>query len=259
MIFGMPTLIQLHSVEENAALAKRLHLQFIELNMNLPYCTPDALKRADLMNISKEFGIHFSFHADENLFICDFNPRIADAHLNTMLEAIDFSLSNQIPLINFHMSPGVYFTLPDGKRYLFEEYRCHYIQRIIRFRDACEKAARGKVFLCIENTGLSQPFIREGMEILLASPIFQLTWDIGHDYSAGNIDHPFIMQHLDRLFHMHIHGAIGKKNHLPLTESHLNWRETLKIGRPHRAVIEVKTPQFLMESVEALEAFTGGI
>ena len=64
MIFGMPTLMQLHSVEENAALAKRLHLQFIELNMNLPYCTLDALKRADLMNISKEFGIHFSFHAD---------------------------------------------------------------------------------------------------------------------------------------------------------------------------------------------------
>jgi len=36
MQYGMPTLIETNSIEECAALCKELHLDFIELNMNLP-------------------------------------------------------------------------------------------------------------------------------------------------------------------------------------------------------------------------------
>ncbi|MBE5787833.1 MAG: sugar phosphate isomerase/epimerase [Clostridiales bacterium] len=257
MIFGMPTLIECQSIEENAALARRLGLQFIELNMNLPYCTLGALKKADLQKIGQEFGIHFTLHADENLFFCDFNERVASAHLETMLDTIVFCKSLHIPLINFHMSPGVYFTLPNGKQYLFDIYSDHYMHCIHRFRDACEKAAGDSVALCIENTGHDLPFLQKGMEALLSSPAFHLTWDIGHDYSAGNADRPFIMEHLHRLRHMHIHGAAGKKNHLSLKGSKLNWKECLETGRPERAVIEVKTAQFLAESVSILSAEGG--
>ena len=37
--FGMPTLIELNSIKENVELCKELNLNFIELNMNMPYCT----------------------------------------------------------------------------------------------------------------------------------------------------------------------------------------------------------------------------
>ena len=36
MEFGMPTLLALESLEENAALCARLRLAFVEINMNLP-------------------------------------------------------------------------------------------------------------------------------------------------------------------------------------------------------------------------------
>ena len=36
--FGMPTLIELNSIKENVELCKELNLNFIELNMNMPYC-----------------------------------------------------------------------------------------------------------------------------------------------------------------------------------------------------------------------------
>ena len=252
MIFGMPTLLECPSIEENAALARHLGLQFIELNMNLPCCTLDALQRTNLKKIARTYGVQFTLHADENLFFCDFNQRVARAHLDTMLDTIALCRENEIPLINFHMSPGVYFTLPGGKQYLFELYSDHYMRAIHHFRQACEKAAGDAVALCIENTGLTQPFIRTGIEALLSSPAFFLTWDIGHDYSAGNADRPFLMQHLDKLRHLHIHGAAGKQNHLSLRESQLDWRSCLQIGVPQRAVIEVKTAQALAESAAVL-------
>lgn len=258
MEFGMPTLMEFHSLAENCALAQRLGLHFVELNMNLPYCTVEALSRADLNALARQYDIYFTLHADENLFFCDFNNRIASAHLATMLDAIALCNACNIPLINFHMSPGVYFTLPDGKYYLFNEYKEQYFQRLMLFRNTCEKAAGNQTALCIENTGLTQGFILEGMEALLASPAFHLTWDIGHDFSAGNADQPFILSHLQRVVHMHIHGASGKKNHLSLTDGELDWRARLSLACPRRAVIEVKTAQFLAQSVEALASFTGG-
>lgn len=36
MLFGMPTLTENKSIEESVALCKKPHLDFIELNMNLP-------------------------------------------------------------------------------------------------------------------------------------------------------------------------------------------------------------------------------
>ena len=255
MIFGMPALIEFTSIEENAALARRLDLQFVELNMNLPYCTLEALQEADLSAIAHRYGIQFTIHADENLFFCDFNIRVADAHLQTMLDTIFLCRREHIPLINFHMSTGVYFSLPDGKHYLFQQYQDYYMQRIALFRDRCSQAAGDDVSLCIENTGLNQGFIQKGMDTLLAGPAFQLTWDIGHNYCAGTIDSPFIMAHKHRLQHMHIHGAIGKQCHLPLSSSQLDWQQALIEGQPLRAVIEVKTAQALTESVCTLRAW----
>ena len=38
MKVGMPLLYELKSVEENIELAKKLNLDFVELNLNYPYC-----------------------------------------------------------------------------------------------------------------------------------------------------------------------------------------------------------------------------
>ena len=59
---------------------------------------------------------------------------------------------------------------------------------------------------------------------------------------------------MDRLSHMHLHDAAGRKNHLPLGAGELNWREKIALAQAHgaRAVVEVKTPAALHDSVKAL-------
>lgn len=122
MIFGMPSLACFRSIEENLAFASQLGLDFVELNMNLPFCTVQALQEENLRALCEKYGVFLTLHADENLFFCDFNHLVADAHLQTMLDTISLCRENDIPLINFHMSEGVHFSLPGRKLYLFEEY-----------------------------------------------------------------------------------------------------------------------------------------
>ena len=45
MQFGMPTLIENHTLEENAALCESLGLSFVELNMNFPEYQVDRLEQ----------------------------------------------------------------------------------------------------------------------------------------------------------------------------------------------------------------------
>jgi len=43
MDFGMPYLLEMHSIDECCALAHELGLQFVELNANFPDCQLDRL------------------------------------------------------------------------------------------------------------------------------------------------------------------------------------------------------------------------
>ena len=73
-------------------------------------------------------------------------------------------------------------------------------------------------------------------------------------HGADYIDAPFCAAHMDRLTHMHLHDAVGRKNHLPLGEGELDWREKIALAGTHnaRAVVEVKTPSALRDSVKRL-------
>ncbi len=246
---GIPTLIECSSMEQAAELAHALHFQFVELNMNLPYCTLENLQKADLKGLMDAYQVYFTVHADENLFFCDLSERVARAHLDNMLDTIAICLEHGLPLINFHMSKGIYFTLPKEKVYLFDKYPDVYYHRLDTFREKCEKAAKGKVMLCIENTGLDLSFVHDGVDRLLSSPAFSLTWDIGHDYSAGNADRDFLLQRNQRIRHMHFHDAIGKACHLPLGSGDMKLTEYLENAKPERMVVEVKTVEGLHQSL----------
>lgn len=57
MFFGMPTLIELNTVEDCAALCKELGLQFVELNMNLPQCQLNRIDVPYFKEIAEKYGI----------------------------------------------------------------------------------------------------------------------------------------------------------------------------------------------------------
>lgn len=256
----MPTLIELNGLNENARLCRQLGLRFVELNMNLPeYADLARMQRRDLRAWMRD-SVYFTLHLDERMDACDFNPHVAGAYLSTLRAALELAGETDMPILNLHLNPGVYFTLPDKKVYLYEKYEAHYLSAMEKLRATVEACAPENTMVCIENTDGYTSFMRKGIDLLLQSPHFGLTLDTGHMHCVNDRDADVYDVHRDCLKHMHLHDAVRAlgKNHLPLGEGELDIRRKLCLAWESgcRAVIEVKTAQALCDSVSRLPQWT---
>ena len=130
--FGMPTLIENRTLEENISLCRSLGLQFIELNMNFPEYQTDRLEAVDsLLSAAEQAGIYYTVHLDENMNIADFNRLVSDAYLETVRRSIEtarkflclrdrFGDRSQPLTLNMHMNHGIFISLPDRKVQMYE-------------------------------------------------------------------------------------------------------------------------------------------
>jgi Xylose isomerase-like TIM barrel. len=256
MDFGMPILIENKSLEKNVDLCRELELQFVELNMNLPEYQIEKLENtAYFRAIAEQAGIYFTIHLDENLDIANFNPMISDAYMETVRRTIYIAEKLCVPVLNMHMNHGIHFTLPDYKVQLFEEYFDIYMESFHKFKEICEKQAEGtNIHICIENTNGFREYEKAAIEDMLKSSMFSLTWDIGHSHACKNIDEPFIMKHEDKLYHFHIHDAVGEKDHLICGTGEIDFKQRLSVAKNHncRCVTETKTVNALRQSVKWL-------
>lgn len=254
MDFGMPSLTELKNLEACAALCKELGLRFIELNMNLPEYQADRIDAGVFAEVAERFGLYYTVHFDENLNPFDFNDLVADAYKETVLRTIDLAKRLRIPVLNMHLSKGVYFTLPDRKVFLFDEYSENYMSKVADFRDICQKAINGAdIKICIENADgyWSLTHISKSTDLLIGSDAFALTFDTGHNAFSDGADEAFIQKRADKLFHMHLHDAVGHRSHLPLGTGALELTKYLHLADRHncRVVLETKTVSGLSESV----------
>lgn len=256
MYFGMPTLIELPDIEDCAKLCNEFGLQFIEFNMCLPQFQIETLDIQKLSDISNKYNIFYTIHLDDTNTPCDFNPKIAEAYRNTVIETISIAKQLNIPILNMHLSLGTHFTLPHKKVLLFEEYKDTYYDNLIVFRDECQNSIGDSgIKICIENTRTFSHILgQESLSILLKSPVFAVTFDTGHDGSNNFTQRPVIDKHIDRLTHMHLHDAIARehRDHLVFGDGELNINDYLNLARAHncRVVIEVKTVEGLKRSVK---------
>ncbi|MBE5926267.1 MAG: sugar phosphate isomerase/epimerase [Lachnospiraceae bacterium] len=253
MDFGMPTLIENNTLEDNVKLCKELGLKFVELNMNLPEYQVEKLENVEyLKQIANNNNIYFTIHLDENLNIADFNDAVAEAYLNTVKRTIKVAKELGVPVLNMHMNHGVYFTLPDKRVMLFDKYFDEYINRFKEFKHMCEDAiGDSDIAICIENTDGFKEYEKYVIDMLLESDKFGLTWDIGHSHGVDDIDELFIMKNKRKLKHFHIHDAVGRKNHLTLGTGEVDLCKRMELARKShsRCVIETKTIEALRESV----------
>jgi sugar phosphate isomerase/epimerase len=251
---GIPSMIELTTVEESLALCKELGLSFFELNNNFPQYQPNALQPEELIRLSKKYGVSYTFHFDDNMSIADFNPYVAEGYRQTVLDVIELAKTVGIPVLNMHLFKGAYYTMPQKRIFFFEAYEEEYLKNIKLFRDLCEKAiGDSNIIICVENTDGFTEFQKKGLEILLESPVFGLTLDIGHNHCAGYVDEPFYEKHIHRLHHMHIHDcAGGKKDHQALGTGELNLQKYFALAEEHSCtvVLETKTIAGLRQSVE---------
>ena len=255
MYWGIPTLIENNSIEESISLCKELNFDFVELNMNLPQYQLENIDVKKLNRLKAENKIFYTIHLDENLNTSDFNRYIANAYLKTVLDTIEIAKILDVKIINMHLSKGVYFTLPDKKVYLFEQYKENYLKSIIKFRNAVEKVLKdNKIKICIENTNGYTDFQIKAIDILLQSPVFGLTLDVGHSHCVGNIDEKVILERENRLHHIHLHDAKGSKDHMTLGTGNVNIEKYIELAKKHHCtvVLETKTIDALRKSVEWL-------
>ena len=262
MHFGMPALLECLSLEENLLLCSSLGLDFVELNMNLPEYQLDQLDADAARRLFQRFGKYPTIHLEENLNAADFNTAVAGAYLHTVLGTIALAKEIETPIITMHMAEGVYFTLPDRKEYLFGRYITRYLDSLRRFRDASSAALDGSgILLCVENCGAYRDFQREGIDVLLESPRFALTYDAGHDFCDAHENKAFILSRGERLRHLHLHDAgrhdgAGPRCHLALGTGEIDIAETLALAEKYgcRTVLEIKTTTALRQSVEYLQS-----
>lgn len=269
MQFGMPTLIENHTLEENAALCEALGLRFIELNMNFPEYQVDRLEQTDeLVRIAEQHHLYYTVHLDENLNIADFNPLVTKAYLETVRRTI-LAAKALLPLrdrygdpaqpltLNMHMHHGIYITLPDRKVQMYERNFETYMQSFAVFRSLCEEwIGDSSIMMAVENTDGFRDYEKKAIAYLLESPKFGLTWDIGHSKAIREADVSFLMEHQDKLIHFHIHDGTETppRNHLALGDGEIDLDARLKLAaeRNARCVLETKTISALKQSVRWL-------
>lgn len=256
ILYGMPSLIEFDNLVQDAEFCRNLGLDFIELNMNMPEFQIEDMDINKLCKMQEEYDIFFTFHLPEDLDIASFNTKVKKAYLDIVKETIYAAEVLESPVINMHMNPGIHFKMPDSKVYLFEKYKAAYYKNLEKFMELAQANIKGdKLKISIENTGIyNRGYITDAVSFLLKSNKFSLTYDIGHDYSSGNLDRNFIYNNIDRLKHMHIHDAIGKRNHLPLFTGEIDINEKLNLAEETEStcVIEVKKSKDLIYSVKEL-------
>ena len=264
--FGMPTLIENRTLQENAALCSCLGLKFIELNMNYPEYQINCLEQTDVfLETAGRAGIYYTIHLDENLDIADFNPLVSKAYLETVRRTIEAAkrllpLKNQFgdpaqPLVlNMHMNHGIHITIPERKVQMYERDFDIYMRSFTEFRSLCEGwIDNGDIRISIENTDGFRNYEKNAVDFLLESPVFSLTWDIGHSKAIHEKDVPFILKHQDHLVHFHIHDGTEAppRNHLSLGDGEIDLEDRLKLAESlnARCVLETKTAEALSRSV----------
>ena len=269
--FGMPTLIENRTLEDNTALCGSLGLRFVELNMNFPEYQADRLEDTDrLLRAAETAGVYYTIHLDENLNIADFNRLVSEAYLETVRRTVEtakrllplrgqYGDGSQPLIVNMHMNHGIHITLPDRKVQMYDRDFETYMKSFAVFRARCEDWIGGSgIMIAVENTDGFREYEKKAVEYLLESPVFGLTWDIGHSRAAGEKDVPFLLEHRERLAHFHIHDGTENPpaNHLALGDGEINLEERLRLAeaRNARCVLETKTVAALKKSVAWLAA-----
>ena len=199
--YGMPTLIENRTLQENIDLCIRLGLRFIELNMNFPEYQVDRLEETgSFLDAADAAGIYYTIHLDENLNIADFNRLVTDAYLETVRRTVEvakrllplrdkYGDASQPLTINMHMHHGIFITLPDRKVQMYDRNKDRYLEDCRRFRDLCGSwIGDAPVLVTVENTDGFRGYEQEAIDLFLESPRFGLTWDDGPYFQQVNAD-----------------------------------------------------------------------
>lgn len=244
----MPILVEFHSLSENIDLCKKLNLDFIELNLDIPYCFIDRLDTNSLKNNN------FTIHLSEKFDVGELNNSLRNFYLNEIEKIISFGTKYNIFKYNLHLDPGIHFSLPDKKIFIYEEYIDDYLRA---YEDSCnilsKIANKYNDTILFENVKV-ESYTLKVIDIIAKYDNLFFTLDLGHNIRYGNLAKEKFMQYSDKIKHIHLHDFNGSKDHQELFTGLLNVKEELNFCKQHNldVLIEVKRKEELINSVNKL-------
>lgn len=244
----MPILVEFHSLSENIDLCKKLDLDFIELNLDIPYCFIDRLDTNSLKNNN------FTIHLSEKFDVGELNNSLRNFYLNEIEKIISFGTKYNIFKYNLHLDPGIHFSLPDKKIFIYEEYIDDYLRV---YEDSCnilsKIANKYNATILFENVKV-ESYTLKVIDLIAKYDNLFFTLDLGHNIRYGNLAKEKFMQYSNKIKHIHLHDFNGSKDHQELFTGLLNVKEELNFCKQHNldVLIEVKRKEELINSVNKL-------
>ncbi len=246
MKYGMPTLMEFDNILENVQFAQDNNLDFIELNMDLPYNL--EIDKIDL----KKYKMEFTMHLSEKLNVADLNDFMRKNYLKEAIRQIKLGIKNNIKKYNLHIDSGVYFTLPDGKFFLNEKYLKLYCQELNKSCRVLNKLAQEyNIEINFENTKIYS-FTYEAIKIINKYKYLGFTLDIGHNEKNGNKAYP-IFKETNKIRHIHLHDYDDKSDHLEIGKGNIDFNLYNDVLKNNYIVIEVKLKNELANSIKKVK------
>lgn len=256
MKYGMPSLIEFRTIEEHARFCSENGLDFYEINLAFPWFQSDKIDADDLLRIKKKYGIDYTVHFHDEINPFDFCPEMRAGCLKNVEYVIGLARSIGAKRINMHLLNGTYSAVKGEKIYAYGLCEDEYLKYVKEFIALVESEMKGMdCIFCIENTSGYRFYHKHAVELMLSSPVFGLTFDIGHNYKASEDDESFILSHADRLRHFHIHDVTAKSNHVALGTGVLDVDRYLEMADKYDCpvVIEVKESTSLRDSLDYMK------
>ena len=251
----MPTLVEYNDINQNVELCKHLGTNFIELNLNLPYCLPENLPADKLLEISNKHNIFFTIHFPEEIDFASPFSSIREANLLLFQDIYHWATSFQAHLINIHLRSGVYFTLPDRKVWINDTCVEKTLKDFQKSMNSISNSVKSNfIKISFENES-TNTYVSNAFKTLLKFNNINFTWDVGHDASSGFALKSFFEEHSDRVAHMHIHDFIDSRNHKELFTGNLDVPYYFNFAKENNAtiVIETKTSKTLKSSLDKIK------
>lgn len=257
MKIGMPALVEYNKLDDLVSLCLKLNLDFIELNMNLPYNFIENIDPKELRKITEETNIEFTMHMPDGADLGVFYKSVREGYISLFNDTIDWSEEAGVKLLNLHIIEGAKMTLPERKVYIYEQYGEEFQNNFVKsISILSKKAVKSDVILAVENSSnFGKTYIQQALNKSIQYPNVKLTWDTGHDAVSKFTDKQYLMSCVNKIYHMHLHDVVGTMDHQTLFEGELNIYKLFNFAQDKniRVLVEVKTKEALERSIHLLK------
>ena len=249
MKLGMPQLFEYENLEDNFKLAKKLGLDFIELNLNFA-SGRTALENKIVLDLVNKYGVEVTLHFYDEGDLGSYDE-VVKAYL-ILLDKYASLGEGFVKQMNIHLIPGPVVTIAGLKHYVYEkEYETYISRLIVNLRQAQDICHKYGINMVIENTDNIPKYMTKVYKDLYKQG-FRFCYDIGHDYLSNYIVR-YLLDEIKLPFdEFHIHDAKDRTIcHLALGYGVLDLKFYKELAEANNAyvVLEVKQESDLISSV----------